>query len=120
MGDIPTPRRWRRFIDHLLGLGLNAFDLLVLDTAMSFVPAAENNPSALRKALNELRVVADAPAGVLLLHQTPASRGRSRSRAPLRAFADILIGEVNRARCCQATATFDRKAARLEGFVRVA
>lgn len=35
-------------------------------------------------------------------------------------FADALIGEVNRARGCEATATFDRKAARLGGFVRVA
>lgn len=34
-------------------------------------------------------------------------------------FADALIGEVNRARGCEATATFDRKAAKLDGFVRV-
>ncbi|MGA3311056.1 MAG: type II toxin-antitoxin system VapC family toxin [Xanthobacteraceae bacterium] len=34
-------------------------------------------------------------------------------------FADALIGEVNRARGCEATATFDRKAAKLDGFVSV-
>jgi len=34
-------------------------------------------------------------------------------------FADILIGRVNLARGCSGTATFDRKAAKLEGFVRV-
>jgi predicted nucleic-acid-binding protein len=34
-------------------------------------------------------------------------------------FADALIGHINRARGCEATATFDRKAARLDGFVRV-
>jgi len=34
-------------------------------------------------------------------------------------FADALIGEVNRARGCKATATFDRRAARLDGFVHV-
>lgn len=34
-------------------------------------------------------------------------------------FIDALIGEINRARGCEATATFDRKAARLKGFVRV-
>jgi predicted nucleic-acid-binding protein len=34
-------------------------------------------------------------------------------------FADILIGHVNLARGCEATATFDHKAARLKGFVRV-
>lgn len=35
-------------------------------------------------------------------------------------FADALIGEVNRARGCDVTATFDRKAAKLDGFVGVA
>lgn len=34
-------------------------------------------------------------------------------------FTDALIGEVNRARGCTATATFDQKASRLPGFVRV-
>jgi predicted nucleic-acid-binding protein len=34
-------------------------------------------------------------------------------------FADALIAEVNRARGCEATATFDRKAAKLNGFVNV-
>jgi predicted nucleic-acid-binding protein len=35
-------------------------------------------------------------------------------------FADALISKVNRARGCTATATFDRKAAKLDGFVQVA
>ena len=90
IGD-PSPRRWRRFINHLLELADDSFDLLVIDTVMSFLPAAQNNPSALRKALNELRVVCGRPAGVLLLHQTCAARNRSRARGPLTAFADILI-----------------------------
>jgi predicted nucleic-acid-binding protein len=34
-------------------------------------------------------------------------------------FADALIGQVNRLRGCAATATFDRKAARLDTFIRV-
>ena len=34
-------------------------------------------------------------------------------------FADILIGHVNRARGCEVTVTFDRRAARLSGFSRV-
>lgn len=34
-------------------------------------------------------------------------------------FSDALIGEVNRLRGCAATATFDRKAARLDTFMRV-
>jgi hypothetical protein len=91
LADSPSPRTWRRFIDHLLELSEDAFDMLVIDTVVSFLPAAENNPRPLRKALNELRVVANQPAGILLLHQTPAIRSRLRSRGPLRAFADILI-----------------------------
>ena len=91
VGDHPTPRRWRRFIDHLLELRADSFDLLVIDSVMSFLPAAQNNPVALRKALHELRVVSALPAGVLLLHQTCAARSRSRARGPLTAFADILI-----------------------------
>jgi predicted nucleic-acid-binding protein len=34
-------------------------------------------------------------------------------------FADALIGQINRARGCEVTATFDRKAAKLDGFIRV-
>lgn len=34
-------------------------------------------------------------------------------------LVDSLIGRVNRARGCEATATFDRRAARLDGFVAV-
>jgi predicted nucleic-acid-binding protein len=34
-------------------------------------------------------------------------------------FADALMGEVSRLRGCEATATFDRKAARLDGFVGI-
>ncbi len=35
-------------------------------------------------------------------------------------FIDALLGEINLARGCEATATFDRKAAKLKGFVRLA
>lgn len=34
-------------------------------------------------------------------------------------FGDALIGQINRARGCEATATFDRKAAKLTHFLRV-
>jgi predicted nucleic-acid-binding protein len=34
-------------------------------------------------------------------------------------LVDALIGRINRARGCTATATFDRKAAKLDGFVLV-
>jgi predicted nucleic-acid-binding protein len=34
-------------------------------------------------------------------------------------FADALIGEINRAAGCSATATFDKRARKLAGFVRI-
>jgi predicted nucleic-acid-binding protein len=34
-------------------------------------------------------------------------------------FTDAIIARINLARGCEATATFDRRAARLKGFVRV-
>ena len=34
-------------------------------------------------------------------------------------LVDALIGEINLARGCEATATFDRRAAKLNGFVRI-
>jgi predicted nucleic-acid-binding protein len=34
-------------------------------------------------------------------------------------FTDALIGHVNHARGCEGTATFDLKAAKLDGFIRV-
>jgi predicted nucleic-acid-binding protein len=34
-------------------------------------------------------------------------------------FIDALISELNRLRGCEITATFDRKAARLDGFMRI-
>ena len=91
LGSANSMGRWRRFIDHLLELGEDYYDLLVIDTVMSFLPAAKNNPGRLLKALKELRVVGCQPAGVLLLHQACATRSRSRARGPLAAFADILI-----------------------------
>jgi hypothetical protein len=85
----PTPESWREFIDHLLGFNEDAFDLVVIDTVMSFLPTTQNQPGAFRKALNELRPL--SPAGVLLLHQSYTTRTRSRARGPLTAFADILL-----------------------------
>jgi predicted nucleic-acid-binding protein len=40
-------------------------------------------------------------------------------RASSADFADVLIGVVNRARGCEATATLDRRAGRLDGFIRL-
>jgi hypothetical protein len=90
-GGNPSRRRWRHFIDSLLTMEDHAYGLLVIDTVMNFLPAAQNNPRALRRALEELRVVTGTLTAVLLLHQASAARSRSRTRGPLAAFADILI-----------------------------
>ena len=56
----------------------------------------------------------------LILEDDEAVRSALRSYAARNVdFADALIGAVNRLRGCDATATFDRKAARLDGFIRV-
>jgi hypothetical protein len=63
-GDCPTRGRWKRFIDDLgeLSFRQSSFDLLVIDTAVSFVPLFERNRRTLRWALAQLRYVADFPA----------------------------------------------------------
>lgn len=86
----PTRKTWWRFINYLLDLDVQ-FDLVVIDTLMTFLPGSENNPRTLRQALHILKALRALPAGILLLHQQRAVRGRSRSRGPLAAFADILI-----------------------------
>jgi hypothetical protein len=83
----PSRGRWRRFIDDLIKLRFREgpFDLLVIDTAVRFLPLGERNKKAVARALAELSVVAGFPAGVLILNQ---SRNVQR---PLAAFADIVI-----------------------------
>ena len=89
----PSPRTWSRFIDDVLKRGHDLdgsfFDLLIIDTAMTFLPTARHNPATLRNALEELRVVTGlggSPSSCSTRHRSgPAPRG------PLTAFADILI-----------------------------
>jgi hypothetical protein len=86
-GDCPTRGRWKRFIDDVCELFPPDVpsDLLVIDTAVSFLPLFERNRRTLRWALAQLRFVAEFPAGVLILNQ---SRNVHR---PLAAFGDIVI-----------------------------
>jgi hypothetical protein len=87
LGNNPTRRHWRRFVDDLdtLSSRQNPFDLVMIDTAVNFMPLAQRNRRSLRWALSELKLVASFPAGVLILNQ---SRNVHR---PLAAFADIVI-----------------------------
>jgi hypothetical protein len=86
-GDYPSRGRWKRFVDDVFTLLFedSPFGLLVIDTAASFLPLADRNKRVLRWALAQLSLVADTPAGVLVLNQ---SRNVHR---PLAAFADIVI-----------------------------
>jgi hypothetical protein len=86
-GECPSRGRWKRFIDELFELWHRPvpFDLLVIDTAVSFMPLADRNKRVLRWALGQLSLVVNSPAGVLILNQ---SRNVHR---PLAAFADIVI-----------------------------
>jgi hypothetical protein len=86
-GDSPSRGRWKRFIDDLLRLSFrdDPFDLLVVDTAVRFLPLGERNKKTRAWALAQLSLVARLPAGVLILNQ---SRNVQR---PLAAFADIVL-----------------------------
>jgi hypothetical protein len=102
-GVVPTRGRWRRFIDDLLELTLPdiLFDLLVIDTAVRFMPLFDRNKRTLRWALGQLRLIADVPASVLVLNQ---SRNMHR---PLAAFADIVI-DMAVPRSCALASSFGR------------
>jgi hypothetical protein len=85
-GPFPMRGRWNRFINDLSELSFPepTFDLLVIDTATSFMPLADRNKRTLRWALSTLKLVTGS-AAVLILNQ---SRNVHR---PLAAFADIVI-----------------------------
>jgi hypothetical protein len=87
VGECPSRGRWRRFIDDLCTLSFrdNPPDLLVIDTAATFLPLTDRNARFRRWALSQLTLVADFPAGVLILNQ---SRNVHR---PLAAFADFVL-----------------------------
>jgi hypothetical protein len=84
--EYPSRGKWKRFIDDVLELsGQNdPFDLLVIDTAVSFLPLGERSKRVQRWALGQLRIVADQ-AAVLVLNQS------RNMRRPLAAFADLVI-----------------------------
>ena len=87
---VPTLDEWTRFIDDLCDRCIDAevedtFDLLVIDTAVRFLPLTDRNKQTQRGALSQLERLAPFPIGVLILNQ---SRNVQR---PLAAFADIVI-----------------------------
>jgi hypothetical protein len=84
-------RIWHNFVTDLCEFEEGEYDLLVIDSVFNFMPAAPNNPKAVRWALQELRDFGDSHGAILLLHQSPVTRNRRKSHGPLAAFADILV-----------------------------
>jgi predicted nucleic-acid-binding protein len=72
--------------------------------------------SAIGKIIAELLASSD----IVVEDQPLAQAALATFRATNVGFADALIGAVNRARGCEATATFDRRSAKLDLFVAVA
>ncbi|MBI3823761.1 MAG: AAA family ATPase [Planctomycetes bacterium] len=86
-GPFPMRGRWRRFFNDFLELNFPdyKYDLVVIDSAVNFLPLADRNKRTLRWAISTLRDMADFPVAVLILNQ---SRNVHR---PLAASADIVI-----------------------------
>lgn len=85
-----TPSRdgWRRFIDEVVEFCLEdegSFDLMVIDTAVRFLPLSERNYSATHGALGTLRELEHVPLGTLIINQNRIVH------RPLAAFADIVL-----------------------------
>ena len=95
--SVPSMGRWRRFIENIANLvhKHNDIDLLVIDTAASLLPAAENHAASQVKALSELHLLMEEGLAVLLLHHPKKGEvtiGQApRGSGALPAFADILL-----------------------------
>ena len=90
LGPTPSGAAWQRFLDQLCDRCLEeaatgTFDLLVIDTAVSFLPLAQRNRRPLQDALATLNDLTKIPLGVLLINQS-----RTVHR-PLAAFADMVL-----------------------------
>jgi hypothetical protein len=86
-GPVPMRGRWSRFVNdlHELCFPDGPYDLVVIDTAVSFLPLVDRNKRTLRWALATLHDIASFPVAVLVLNQ---SRNVHR---PLAASSDIVI-----------------------------
>lgn len=95
VGPIPSRGRWKRFFNDVLALCFPDpnYDILVIDTAVNFLPLTDRNKRTLRWAISTLCDFAQIPLAVLVLNQ---SRNVHR---PLAASADIVI-EMTVPRTC--------------------
>lgn len=95
-GNYPRREHWEKYFNELCDLESEQlrFDLLVIDTAVHFMPLSSRNQQTLRWVFATLKRIAQYPAGVLIINQS-----RTMHR-PLAAFADIVL-EMNVPRGCR-------------------
>jgi len=93
----PKVDEWGAFIAHLAGLVQeNRYDLVVFDPISELWPVwDENDAGQVNSAMMPLHAIAEAEAGVLLVHhpnKSDASEGRaSRGSGALTAFVDVIL-----------------------------
>jgi predicted nucleic-acid-binding protein len=112
--DPVQTRRAARFVaEHCTPEAPGFINIVVLvELVWVLVSAYAYRPVQIVDALERLIAGADRVAE----HHDEVRASLADYRAGLGDFVDILIGHVNRAQGCEATATFDRKATRLGTF----
>jgi hypothetical protein len=99
-GPVPRAADWQRFIDDLIDKcledeAIGAYDLLVIDTAVRFLPLAQRNKGPLQEALAHMGKLAGVPLGVLIINQSRTVHARWRPsrtwcwKSPSRAAAPV-------------------------------
>jgi hypothetical protein len=93
----PTPEAWNKFVEHALDLhAAGNLDLLLVDPLAKFLPGStESDLNALLEMLDPLQRLAEAGAGVTILHhprKKPSEEGSSaRGSGGLLASVDVIV-----------------------------
>jgi predicted nucleic-acid-binding protein len=118
VGDDPQQtRQARAFVDQHCSPESPGFINCIVLTELVWVLNTSYDYSRLQiaTAVESLAVGADR----IVEHADAVQASLDDYKAGRLDFTDALIAHVNKTRGCEATATFDRKAAKLDGFVRV-
>jgi predicted nucleic-acid-binding protein len=118
VGDDPEQtQQARRFVDRHCSAEVPGFINSVVLTEFVWVLARTYGytHSEIAAAVDDLLAGKDR----IVEHHEAVRAGVEDYRSGRLDFIDAIIGHINRAHGCEATATFDRKAAKLDGFVRV-
>jgi predicted nucleic-acid-binding protein len=118
VGDDPQQtRQAKAFVDRHCTPESPAFINCVVLAELVWVLKASYEYTRLQiaAAVEDIMIGADR----MIEHAAAVQASLDDYRAGRLDFTDALIAHVNKIRGCDATATFDRKAAKLRGFVRV-